>query len=173
MRRGFLAALAAMLLGPAVILAGPQAASGDRHFPVGFPPCVAGTYLGEVALVQLQPSTFRSLNTFGSDGTYVTESTIDFGASGPPMAFRSGGRGDWWMIGRRELKMTYLHFAYDKDGVLLWLEKISAVLSFTHGCSSATGEATYGIYPPHLDPFEDDPVFSGSATVTMKRLPRD
>jgi hypothetical protein len=48
-----------MLLGPAVILAGPQAASGDRHGPTGFPPCVAGTYLGEVTLVQPQPFTFR------------------------------------------------------------------------------------------------------------------
>jgi hypothetical protein len=41
------------------------------------------------------------------------------------MVFRSGGRGDWWMIGRSKLKMTHLHFAYDGAGVLLWLEKIS------------------------------------------------
>ena len=172
MRRGFLAALAAMLLCPAVILAGP-AAQDDRHMPApGFPSCVAGTYLGEVTLdVGLE---FQSLSTFGADGTYVTESTIDFGAGGTAaMAFRSGGRGDWWMIGPRKLKLTYLHFAYDGRGVLMWLEKISAVLTFRGRCSSATGEATYGIYPPGLDPFKDEPVFGGSATVTMMRLPRD
>jgi len=174
MRRGFVAAVAAMLLGPAVTLAGPQAAQrlNDRT-PFGFPSCVAGTYLGEVTLIEMQFA-FRSLNTFGADGNYVTESTIDFGASGTPMVFRSGGRGHWWMIGPRKLQMTYLHFAYDKDGVLLWLEKISAVQSLTGGCSSATGAATYGIYPPDQDPFGDEPPAwgGGHATLVMKRLPR-
>ena len=172
MRRGFLAAVAAVLLGPSVILAGP-AAQGARHMPApGFPSCVAGTYLGAVTLdLGLE---FQSLSTFGADSTYVTESTIDFGAGGTAaMAFRSGGRGDWWMIGPRKLKMTYLHFAYDGEGVLLWLEKISAVLTFSGSCSSATGEAMYGIYPPGLDPFKNEPVVGGSATVTMTRLPRD
>jgi hypothetical protein len=151
-----------------VTLAGPRG--------VGFPPCVAGTYLGEVTIVQEPPFTFRSLNTFGAEGTYVTESTIDFGAGGitTPMAFRSSGRGQWRMIGPRKLKMTYLHFAYDGTGVLVWLEKISEVLTFSHGCSSATGEATFAIYPPDGDPFGDEaPVFGGSATVSLNRMPRD
>jgi len=175
MKRILLAALAVMLLGPAVTLAEPQAAPGDRRNRAsGFPPCVAGTYLGDVTLVQEPPFTFRSLNTFGADGTFVTESTIDFGAGGTtPMAFRGGGRGHWWMVGPRKLKMTYLHFAYDGQGVLLWLEKISAVQTFSHGCLTATGEATYAIYPPDRDPFEDEPVAGGSATLAMKRLPRD
>jgi hypothetical protein len=89
------------------------------------------------------------------------------------MAFRSGGRGDWWMIGPRRLKVMYLHFAYDGVGNLLWLEKISALLTFSRGCLSATGDATYAIYPPDRDPFEDEPVFGGNATLVMKRLPRD
>jgi hypothetical protein len=127
-----------------------------------------------VTLVQEPPVTFRNLSSFGADGTFFTEATVDFGAGGAaPMAFRSGGHGQWWMIGPRKLKVTYLHFAYDGVGNLLWLEKISAVQTFSHGCSSATGEATYGIYPPDRDPFEDDPVFGGSATLVMKRLPRD
>jgi hypothetical protein len=175
MGRALLAALVAVLLAPASTLAEPQAAPGEsRGKPFGFRSCVAGTYLGEVTLVEM-PSAFRSLSTFGADGTYVTESTIDFGASGTPMVFRSGGRGHWWMIGPRQLKMTYLHFAYDKDGALLWQEKISAVQVLGKDCSSATGEATYGIYPPQQDPFGDEPPAwgAGHATVVMKRMPRD
>jgi hypothetical protein len=174
MRRGFLAALAAMLLGPAVSVAGPPAAARDCYGKtLHFPSCVAGTYLGEVTLdMGLK---FQSLNTFGADGTYVTESTLDFGAGGAAaaMAFRSGGRGQWEVMGPRKLKMTYLHFAYDGTGALLWVEKISVAATFTRSCSSVAGEATYAIYPPGLDPFEDDPVFGGSATLVMKRLPRD
>ena len=174
MRRGFVAVLTAMLLGPAVSLAGPPAVARDCHGKtLRFPSCVAGTYLGEVTLdVGL---VFQNLNTLGADGTYVTESTIDFGAGGTvPMAFRSGGRGQWRMIGPRQMKITYLHFAYDGTGVLLWLEKISAVVTASRGCASATGEATYGIYPPGLDPFGDEPpVAGGTATLVMKRLPLD
>jgi hypothetical protein len=132
---------------------------------------VAGTYLGEVTLDS--GLTFQSLNTFGAS-TYVTESTLDFGAGGAvPMAFRSGGRGQWQVIGPHKLKMTYLHFAYDATGVLIWMEKINVVATFSRGCSSVAGEATYAIYPPGLDPFEDDPVFGGSATLVMKRMPLD
>ena len=50
--------------------------------------------------------------------------------------------------------MTYLHFAYDGTGALMWLEKISVVATFSRGCSSVAGEATYAIYPAGLDPFE-------------------
>ena len=173
MRRGFLAALAAMLLGPAVTLAGPPAVARDCHGKtLRFPSCVAGTYFGEVTLDM--GLVFQNLNTFGAEGTYVTESTIDFGAGGTAaMAFRSGGRGQWQVIGPHKLKMTYLHFAYDATGALMWLEKINVVATFSRGCSSVAGEATYGIYPPGLDPFEDDPVFGGTATLVMKRLPLD
>ena len=56
---------------------------------------MAGTYLGEVTLdVGLK---FQSLSTFGADGTYVTESTIDFGAGGTwrpwPSAAADAGSG--------------------------------------------------------------------------------
>jgi hypothetical protein len=174
MGRGLIAALVALLLAPAPTLADPQAPGASHWKPVGFRSCVAGTYLGDVALVEMS-SAFRSLSTFGADGNYVTESTIDFGASGTPMVFRSAGRGHWWMIGPRQLKMTYLHFAYDRDGVLLWQEKISAVQTLSSDCSSATGEATYGIYPPQQDPFGDEPPAwgAGHATVAMRRMPRD
>ena len=173
MRRGFLTALTAMLLGPALVLAGPPAVARDCYGKtLHFPSCVAGTYLGEVALDM--GLVFQNLNTFGAEGTYVTESTIDFGAGGAAaMAFRSGGRGQWQVMGPRKLKMTYLHFAYDATGALMWVEKISVVATLSRSCSSVAGEATYAIYPPGLDPFEDDPVIGGSATLVMKRLPLD
>jgi hypothetical protein len=70
------------------------------------------------------------------------------------------------------VRVTYVHFAYDQTGLLMWLERIDGTLEFEHGCSAATGRAAYGIFPPGQDPFgEAPPVFSGTATLAMKRMP--
>jgi hypothetical protein len=170
MRRVLIASAAAILFGPTVTMAG--AGPGPARSS-NFPSCVAGTYLGEVTMVDTSFS-FQSLNTLGRDGTYVTESTIDYGAGGAaPNAFRSAGRGNWRAIGQHRLRTTYLHFSYDSIGNLLWLEKIDVLLRFDRSCTSAVGDATYSIYLPGQDPFADQPVAGGEATVTMKRMPLD
>lgn len=166
-------ALAVVLLGPADAVATPLAVRGCSPEASGFPSCVPGTYLGDVALVEDPPFLFRNLNTLGADGTLVTESTVDFGAGGLlPFAYRSGGRGHWQKIGHRKVRVTYLHFVYDENGVLSALERISGVVTFNRGCTSATGEATYSIYLPDQDPFgADEPIAGGIGRFIWKRIP--
>jgi hypothetical protein len=56
------------------------------------------------------PLAGKAIVTFGADGTFASEETLDFGADHPPR-FKSGKRGTWTQTGPRELTLTFLAFA--------------------------------------------------------------
>ena len=74
---------------------------------------VAGTYLVDFA--QPTPTggvlSGQSFVTLGADGTYVSETTIDFGVDHPPR-FKSGKHGTWKRTGQYELSLTRLGFDF-------------------------------------------------------------
>ena len=61
-----------------------------------------------------EPLVGKAIVTFGADGTFAGEETLDFGADHPPR-FKSGKRGTWTQTGPRELTLTFLAFDYGQE----------------------------------------------------------
>ena len=78
---------------------------------------VAGSYLVEEKEWPMASGEILSgegLVTFGADGTFLGEFTLDFGAD-HPSRFKSGKHGTWRQTGPRELTLTLLGFDYGQQ----------------------------------------------------------
>ncbi len=87
--------------------------SGDRDFGKK----VAGSYLVEEKewpTASGETLSAEGLVTFGADGTFLGEFTVDFGAD-HPARFKSGKHGTWRQTGPRELTLTLLGFDYGQE----------------------------------------------------------
>ena len=103
----------------AVFLAFPLAACANGHWDRDgdFGKKVAGSYLVEEEEWPTGSSDTLSgegLVTFGADGTFLGEFTLDFGAD-HPSRFKSGKHGTWRQTGPRELTLTLLGFDYGQE----------------------------------------------------------
>lgn len=91
--------------------------------------------------------------------------TINYPALDPtlfgafPTAVRiSSLQGVWERTGGRSFAYTTIGIAVDAQGNTLWLGKLYGTETMQAGCDVELVTATFGVYPPNANPFEDEPL---------------
>lgn len=128
----------------------------------------------------------QAIVTFGADGTFASDETLDFGVDHPPR-FKSGKRGTWTQIGPRALTLTFLAFDYGQEQenpvpdfgpenrVIGTIRVISTVL-FTEDSQGFNWEYTVEVFltvdgADPLDPDATPSIGPFSASATGRRIP--
>ncbi len=145
--------------------------SGHRGaVPPGFGQHVAGTFFGtaEVATIEDQ---IVDILTFNADGTLTGTATDDYGfgdiaASG----FNSPEHGVWERTGQHEISTTTLSFAYDANGALENIFRISSESTFSKDFESVAGTIVLDVFLANQNPLTDDPVASIPGEYAVDRL---
>jgi hypothetical protein len=177
-----------VLLAPLIILqTGCRTVGGHGYRDRCFGKKIAASYLVEFSEQANggEPLVGEAIVTFGADGTFAGEETLDFGADHPPR-FKSGKRGTWAQTGPRELTLTFLAFDYGQEQdnpvsvlgpenrVTGTVRVLSTVL-FDEGFQAFSWECTVEVFlaidgADPLDPNAMPSIGPFSATATGRRI---
>jgi hypothetical protein len=135
--------------------------------PMG--PQVAGTYLATVLHQGFPPA--LALITLTADGSFISNDTSDHGAGG--MVTRDGPvHGTWKRIGPNQVAARTLYFAFDPNGMPIWIARTTGRFNFDNGFNSGNGTLTVERFKMNQDPLDPRQVPSDSlnATMTARRI---
>lgn len=145
---------------------GPEPVALAQEDDVEFGKMVAGSYLGDADGI-----TF--IATLMADGTFIQTDATDFG-QGDLLAngFNSPQHGAWTRTGPRETTVTHLQIAYDSNGALTGIVRISATGTWDENFEEGSGTYTFEVFAPDQDPLDPNatPVNAGEGTYTVRRI---
>lgn len=67
-------------------------------------------------------------------------------------------QGVWERTGGKTFAYTTIGIAVDAQGTTLWIGKLSGTETMQIGCDVELVTATFSVYPPNANPFEDPPL---------------
>ena len=133
---------------------------------------VAGTYL---ARVQHQGFPVAlALITLTRDGAFISNDTSDQGAGG--LVTKDGPvQGAWKQSGPREIEAKTLYFAYDPDGIPLWIARTTGEFKFDRTFNTGAGTLTVARFHMDQDPLDPAaiPADQLHATMSARRITVD
>jgi hypothetical protein len=131
---------------------------------------IAGSFLIHADLVGA-PIPLQALATLGADGGVVATDTDDFG-NGFAFGFHSPKHGVWKQTGNREVTIKVLEFAYDQNGTLTTIFKLTFIAQFDSGYQAGSGNVSFDAFLPSQDALNPNeiPVASGDGDFTFKRI---
>lgn len=147
-----------------------EAASGARG--AGFGPAVAGTYF-----LSVQHEGFPvalALVTLTRDGGFISNDTSDHGAGG--LVTRDGPvHGTWKQSGPHRIAVKTLYFAFDANGIPIWIARTTGRFDFDTAFNSGNGTLTVERFRMDQDPLDptEIPHDQLNATVTARRVTVD
>jgi hypothetical protein len=149
--------------------------SGSDNGGSAFGERVAGTYL-----LKVQHEGFPlalALVTLTRDGAFLSNDTSDQGAGGL-VTVDGPVHGTWKKIDARRIKARTLYFAYDPNGLPLWIARTTGEFTFDRHFDSGAGTLTVERFHLDQDPLDptaisDDPDSPLNATFTARRVTAD
>ena len=132
-------------------------------------PLVAGTYL-----LAVQHEGFPlalALVTLTRDGGFISNDTSDHGAGG--LVTQDGPvQGTWKQIGPRQIAARTLYFAFDPNGIPMWIARTTGRFEFDSGFDSGNGSLLVERFAMDQDPLDPDAVPHDqlNATFTARRV---
>jgi hypothetical protein len=133
---------------------------------------VAGTYF-----LKVQHEGFPlalALVTLTRDGGFISNDTSDQGAGG--LVTKDGPvQGTWKKIGSRRIKAKTLYFAFDPDGIPLWIARTKGEFEFDRHFNAGTGKLRVERFTTDQDPLDPNEVPHDQldATFTARRVTAD
>lgn len=140
----------------------------------GFDKAVAGSYLIGLNLTGTDgiPFAVQALATLAADGGVVATDTDDFGL-GTGLFFHSPKQGAWKRVGKRDIRITVLEFAYDPHGNLTTIFKLVFLVEFEDKhFNSGAGLVGFEAFLPGQDVLDPEtvPVATGGGDFTFARI---
>ena len=135
---------------------------------------VAGSYLIGLDLVGTDGTPFavQALATLASDGGVVATDTDDFGL-GTGLFYHSPKQGSWKKVGKRDIRITVLEFAYDSFGNLTTIFKLVFLVEFEDKrFDTGGGLVGFEAFLPGQDVLDPEtvPVATGGGKFTFSRI---
>lgn len=133
---------------------------------------VAGTYF-----LKVQHQDFPlalALVTLTRDGGFISNDTSDQGAGG--LVTKDGPvQGTWKKAGPRRIKARTLYFAYDPNGMPIWIARTSGEFEFDRHFNTGTGTLTVHRFTLDQDPLDPNelPADELEATFSARRVTAD
>jgi hypothetical protein len=147
-----------------------QAKSHDEDDDFG--PRVAGSYLASVQHEGFPVA--LALITLTRDGGFLSNDTSDQGANG--LVTKDGPvQGAWKQIGKRRIAARTLYFAYDQDGIPIWIARTTGKFEFDRTFDTGRGTLTVERFRLDQDPLDpaETPNDKLEATLTARRITVD
>ena len=133
---------------------------------------VAGSYLATVQHEGFPVA--LAVITLTRDGAFISNDTSDQGAGG--LVTKDGAvQGAWKQIGPRQIAAKTLYFAFDADGIPLWIARTTGQFDFDQSFISGTGALTVERFHLDQDPLDPAavPAEQLNATLTARRITVD
>ena len=133
---------------------------------------VAGTYF-----LKVQHEGFPlalALVTLTRDGAFLSNDTSDRGANG--LVTEDGPvHGTWKKIGPRRIKARTLYFAFDPNGIPIWIARTTGEFEFDRHFDTGAGTLTVERFTLAQDPLDPAsvPADELEATFTARRVTAD
>ena len=133
---------------------------------------VAGSYLARVEHDGFPVA--LALITLTRDGAFLSNDTSDQGAGG--LVTKDGPvQGAWKQSGPRQITAKTLYFAYDPDGIPLWIARTTGEFNFDRTFDSGAGTLTVERFHLDQDPLDPAaiPADQLHATMSARRITVD
>ena len=165
----------AMLVASTIfILIGVSPQIAAKGAPHDFNRRVAGSFLLDLNLTGTDGTQFavQALATLSADGGVVATDTDDFGL-GTAAFVHSPKQGAWKKIGKRDIRITLLEFAYDHYGNLTTVFKLQFQAEFEDKkFDSGSGLVSFEAFLPGQDVLDPNtiPVATGGGDFSFQRI---
>jgi len=145
--------------------------SGPDNGGAAFGEKVAGTYFLKVSHEGFP--TALALVTLTRDGAFLSNDTSDQGALG--LTHDGAVHGTWKKIGSRRIKARTLYFAFDDNGIPIWIARTTGEFQFDHQFDSGAGTLTVERFTLDQDPLDSHAIPNDQlkATFTARRVTAD
>lgn len=143
----------------------------------GLGPRVAGSYLASVQHEGFDVA--LALITLTRDGGFISNDTSDQGVGG--LVTKDGPvQGTWKQVGPRRIAAKTLYFAFDPDGIPIWIARTTGEFQFDEAFNTGSGALTVARFHLVAGQLDKDPLDPAAtpdeelqATMTARRITVD
>ena len=163
-----------LIVATVIVFAGVSTSVSAGHKSKGFENRVAGSYLIDLDLVGTDglPFAVGALATLTRGGGVVATDTDDFGF-GTQTFFHSPKQGAWKRIGKKDIRITVLEYAYDPFGNLTTIFKLVFLVEYEDkDFNIGSGDVAFEAFLPGQDVLDPEtvPVATGGGSFAFERI---